>query len=63
MEIYKLNWMVFDALGCMNNADFEKNSKCQHCSRCIYFMLEITAGTSNFQKGRTRRYSLSRKMQ
>ena len=24
-EIYKWKWMVLDALGCMNNADFEKN--------------------------------------
>ena len=28
MEIYKWKWMVIDALGCMNNVDFEKkNSK------------------------------------
>ena len=25
MEIYKWTWMVLGALGCMNNADFEKN--------------------------------------
>ena len=25
MEIYKWKWMVLGALGCMNNADFEKN--------------------------------------
>ena len=24
MEIYKWKWMVLGALGCMNNADFEK---------------------------------------
>ena len=25
MEIYKCEWMVLGALGCMNNADFEEN--------------------------------------
>jgi hypothetical protein len=24
MEIYKWKWLVLDAFGCMNNADFEK---------------------------------------
>jgi hypothetical protein len=24
MEIYKWKWMVLGALGCINNADFEK---------------------------------------
>jgi hypothetical protein len=43
--------MVLGALGCMNNADFEKkNSKCQHCARCVYILLEITRRTSNFIK-------------
>ena len=27
MEIYKWKWMLLDALGCINNVDFEKNSK------------------------------------
>ena len=27
MEIYKFKWMVLGALGCMNNADFEKKKK------------------------------------
>ena len=27
MEIYKWKWMVLGALGCMNNADFEKKEK------------------------------------
>ena len=30
MEIYKWKWIVFGALGCMNNTDFKK-SKWQHC--------------------------------
>ena len=30
--------MVFGALRCMNNVDFEKISKQQHCSRCVYYM-------------------------
>jgi len=25
MEIYKWKWMVLGALGCINNADFEKS--------------------------------------
>ena len=25
MEIYKWKWMVLDAIGCMNNADFDRN--------------------------------------
>ena len=25
MEIYNWNWMVLDALGCINNADFGEN--------------------------------------
>ena len=31
MKIYKWKWMALDALGCMNNADFEKIIV--HCAR------------------------------
>ena len=30
------------ALGCVNNADFEKCCKWQHCARCVHYLLEIT---------------------
>ena len=42
--------MVLDALGCANNADLEKNSKRQHCARCVYYLSEITTRTSNLKK-------------
>ena len=49
MEIYKWKWMVLGALGCMNNADFEKISKSQHCARCVYYLSEITTRASNLK--------------
>ena len=32
--------MVLGALGCMNNADFERKkiSKRRHCARCVYYL-------------------------
>ena len=46
MEIYKWKWMVLGALGCINNANFEKkNCKWQHCVRCVYYLSEITTRT------------------
>ena len=33
--------MVLGALGCINNADFEKN-KGEYCARCTYYLSEIT---------------------
>ena len=41
--------MVLGALGCMNNVDFEKISKWQHCARCVYYLSEITTRTSNLK--------------
>jgi hypothetical protein len=41
MEIYKWKWMVL-------GADL-KNSKWQHCARCIYYLSEITTRTSNLK--------------
>ena len=41
--------MVLGALECMNNADFEKINKRQHCARCIYYLSEITTHTSNLK--------------
>ena len=47
MEIYKWKWLVLGALGYMNNADYEKKSKYQNCGRCVYYLPEITARTTN----------------
>ena len=41
--MYKWKWMVLDALGCMNNSDFERKKNRQHCARCLLFFPEITS--------------------
>ena len=41
--------MVLGALGCMNNADFEKIRKLQHCARCVYYLSEIMTRASNLK--------------
>ena len=42
--------MVLGALGRMNDADFGgKNSKWQHCARCVYYLSYITTRTSNLK--------------
>ena len=53
MEIYKWKWTVLGALGCMDKANFEKkNSKWQHYARYLYYLPDITTGTSNLKKDR-----------
>ena len=43
--------MVLGALGCINNVDFEKKiSKWQHGGRCVYYLSEIMARSSNWKK-------------
>ena len=41
----KWKWNVFDALRCMNNADFGKKKKRkineQHYARCVYYLSEF----------------------
>ena len=39
--------MVLGALGCVNNADFEKISKRQHWARCVYYLSEVTCMKNN----------------
>ena len=42
--------IVLDALGCMNNADFEtKIRKLQYCVRYVYCLSEITTRTINLK--------------
>ena len=44
MQVDGVRWF-----GSMNNANFEKNSKWQHCARCVYYLSEITTHTSNLK--------------
>ena len=50
--------MVLDALGFMNNADFEKKkkSKLEHCARCVYYLSIITKRISNLKKNSINRH-------
>ena len=36
-------------LGCMNNVDFEKKIRWQHCARCVYYLSEIMMFASNLK--------------
>ena len=48
-ELYKWKWMVLGALGCINNADFEKIIKWQNCVRCVYCLSEFMTNISNLK--------------
>ena len=48
MEIYKWKWMVLGALGCVNNADFERKLVNDNIMLDVfYYLSEITTRTSN----------------
>ena len=40
---------MLDFLYYMDNGDFVKTSKLQHCARCVYYLSERTTGTSNLK--------------
>ena len=41
--------MVFGSLGCMNNTDFGGKKVNDKCVRYVYYLSEITTGSSNLQ--------------
>jgi hypothetical protein len=41
--------MVQGALGCMKNADYEKNSKLRHCAKCVYYLSKNMTHTNNLK--------------
>ena len=50
MEIYKWKWMVLGALGCVNNADFERKLVNDNIMLDVfYYLSEITTLTNNLK--------------